>query len=178
MKVGLNTVVTVSFSVYDAQGELIEEAKRPVSYLQGGADGFFPRIEEALLGKEVGYSAHLHLEPEDAFGEYDSDLVRVEPKSRFPEPLEVGMQFEGIPEDAQEEGDEAVIFTVTDIADGQVVLDGNHPYAGVALHFQIQVLGVRAATEDEIEMGRAESDDEDDDEEAYEGPVLGPKLLH
>ncbi|MBE0620032.1 MAG: peptidylprolyl isomerase, partial [Burkholderiales bacterium] len=93
-------------------------------------------------------------EPEDAFGEYDAELVRMAERAQFPPELEVGMQFE------QEGGvdDELLIFTVTDVADDQVVLDGNHPLAGVALHFSCTVVAVRAATAGEIERGYADDD--------------------
>jgi len=89
----------------------------------------------------------LHLEPSDAFGEYDAEQVRVEPRSKFPEPIEVGMRFEGVPEDPDEDVE---ILTVTDLTEDTVVLDANHPLAGVALHFAVEVLDVREATHDEI----------------------------
>ena len=74
------------------------------------------------------------------------------PRTRLaclPTPLEVGMQFEGSPE-SDDEAEETLIFTVTDIADDKVVLDGNHPLAGMALRFSLNVTEVRAATEEEI----------------------------
>ena len=76
----------------------------------------------------------------------------IEPRDRLPEPLEVGMQFEGMPDGAAPD-DEALIFTVTDIADDKVVLDGNHPLAGMALRFELEVVEVRAATDEEIQHG-------------------------
>jgi len=88
------------------------------------------------------------VEPEDAFGEYDATLVKVESRDRLPTPIEVGMQFEGMPDAGDEE--DAMIFTVTDISDDKVVLDGNHPLAGIALRFKLNVAGVRAATDEEI----------------------------
>ena len=132
-------------------------------YLHGGYEGTFPKIEALLDGQDIGYEATIQLEPNEAFGEYDPELLKIEPRARFPEPLEVGMQFEGVPDadadsdDAQassEEDDsdaEPLIYTVTDVADNQVVLDGNHPLAGMALRFWVQVEDVRAATEDEIQ---------------------------
>lgn len=184
MKIAPHTVVTVAFSIFDAQGTLIEQSPGPVRYLHGGEDGFLPRIEEALLGKEAGHATVLHLEPADAFGEYDAELVRVEPKAKFPQPLEVGMQFEGVPDDPEGDDEEARIYTVTDIAGDRVVLDGNHPYAGMALQFEVKVLAVREATEDEIEQGFAEDGlggpDEDEDEEGG-GPAAeppAPRIIH
>ena len=90
------------------------------------------------------------LEPEDAFGEYDAELVRVEAQDRFPADVRVGMQFE---ETAGESEEEVRVFTVTDVADGKVVVDGNHPLAGQRLRFDCTVVEVRAATADELEHG-------------------------
>jgi len=149
MKIAANTVVTVYYKLGDAQGNLIEESREPMVYLHGGYENTLPKIEEALEGKDVGFETTVQVEPEDAFGEYDAQLVKIEPRNRLPEPLEVGMQFEGSP-DGDDEEMESLIFTVTDIADDKVVLDGNHPLAGMALRFTLNVAGVRAATEEEI----------------------------
>ena len=149
MKIAKNTVVTVHYKLSDAQGNLIEESSEPMVYLHGGYEGTLPKIEEALDGKEAGYTTELQVEPDDAFGEYDSNLVKVEARNRLPTPLEVGMQFEGTP-DGDDEDEQALIFTVTDIADDKVVLDGNHPLAGIALRFDLTVGDVRDATEEEI----------------------------
>jgi FKBP-type peptidyl-prolyl cis-trans isomerase SlyD len=96
-------------------------------YLHGGYEGTFPKIENLLDGQDVGYEASIQLEPSEAFGEYDPELLKIEPRARFPEPLEVGMQFEGVPdeegEDSGDEDEEPLIYTVTDVADSQVVLD-------------------------------------------------------
>lgn len=138
MKIAKNTVVSVAYKLSDAQGNLIEESDEPMVYLHGGYDGTFPKIEEQLDGQEPGYQAQIQLEPQDAFGDYDPELVKIEPRDRFPEPLEVGMQFEGTPEDGDEEID-SLIYTVTDIAEDKVVLDGNHPLAGMALRFALTV---------------------------------------
>jgi FKBP-type peptidyl-prolyl cis-trans isomerase SlyD len=149
MKIAKNTVVTVRYKLSDAQGNLIEESSEPMVYLHGGYENTLPKIEEALDGKEVGYQTELQVEPDDAFGEYDSNLVKIEPRNRLPTPLEIGMQFEGTPDNEDDE-EQALIFTVTDIADDKVVLDGNHPLAGIALRFDLNVTEVRAASEEEI----------------------------
>jgi len=158
MKIAKNTVVSVAYKLSDAQGNLIEESDEPMVYLHGGYDGTFPKIEEALDGHETGYVTQIQLEPQDAFGEYDPDLVKVEARGRFPEPLEVGMQFEGTPDDGEEDLD-ALIYTVTDVAEDKVVLDGNHPLAGMALRFALSVQEVREATEDEKEHQHAHGAD-------------------
>ena len=96
--------------------------------------------------------ASLHLEPENAFGEYQAELVCFEDRSVFPEHLEVGMQFDGLPEDAATpDMPSEVVYTVTEVYDSHVVLDGNHPLAGMALRLHLTVCDVREATLDEIE---------------------------
>jgi FKBP-type peptidyl-prolyl cis-trans isomerase SlyD len=149
MKIAKNTVVTVKYTLSDAQDNLIEEGNEPMVYLHGGYENTLPKIEEALDGKEAGFAITIQVEPDDAFGEYDPALVKVEPRNRLPEPLEVGMQFEGMP-DGGEDDEDTLIFTVTDIADDKVVLDGNHPLAGMALRFSLNVTEVRAASDEEI----------------------------
>jgi FKBP-type peptidyl-prolyl cis-trans isomerase SlyD len=155
-------------------------------YLHGGYDGTFPKIEALLDGHELGFETTVQLEPGDAFGEYDPELLKIEPRVRFPEPIEIGMQFEGIPEALDEQGEivasdddagddddlQSLIYTVTDVADSQVVLDGNHPLAGMALRFTLLVTDIRSATEEEIQNRHPEgvdaitfgmpNDDEDD----------------
>ncbi len=150
MKIAKNTVVSVNYKLSDAQNNLIEQSSEPMVYLHGGYQNTLPKIEEALDGKEAGYQTTIQVEPEDAFGEYDSELVKIEPVERLPQPLEVGMQFEGSPDD---DGEESVIFTVTEVADGKAVLDGNHPLAGIALRFELSVTEVRAASEEEVAHG-------------------------
>ncbi|MBC3870133.1 FKBP-type peptidyl-prolyl cis-trans isomerase [Undibacterium oligocarboniphilum] len=168
MKIVKNSVVTARYKLTDAQDNLIEEGVEPMVYLHGGYDNIFPKIEEALEGKEAGYHTTIQLNPEDAFGDYDAELVKVEARDRFPSPLEVGMQFEGTPEESEDQ--EGHIFTITDIADDKVVLDGNHPLAGIALRFSLTVEAVRAATEEEVAHGHVHGehghahDDEDDGE--------------
>ena len=152
MNIFSNTIVTLSYKLYSAAGELIEESPQPISYLHGGHHGIFPKIEEALAQKRVGDSCSVTLEPEDAFGEYDAELVRVEPQDRFPAEVKLGMQFEGSAGSAEDE-DDGTVFTVTDIADGKVVVDGNHPLAGQRLRFDCTVLDVRPATSEELTHG-------------------------
>ena len=168
MKIEKNTVVSLIYRLSDAQGNLIEESADPMIYLHGGYAGTFPKIEELLEGQEIGFETNIQLEPQDAFGEYDAELLRIEQRERFPEPLEIGMQFEGVPSpDDEEEGAEfiaaddeedadSLIYTITDLAEDRVVLDANHPLAGMALRFWIQVTQIRVASSEEVENGRAE----------------------
>ncbi len=146
MNIVKNTVVTLTYIVKDADGNLLEESNEPVSYLHGDYDNIFPLVERALDGKTTGEKVEMKLQPADAFGEFDETLVRMEPREGFPDDIEIGMQFVGSPDN----GGEEMLYTVTDIAEDKVVVDGNHPYAGQAVHFQCVVSDVRAATADEI----------------------------
>jgi len=156
MRIEQDTVVTLAYELRNADGEPLEEDNAQMAYLHGGYGGIFPKVEEALDGQETGHSVSLTLEPEDAFGEYDADLLRVEPRERFPKELEVGMRFEGVPGDREEE---ALIYTVTDVTPEGVVVDGNHPLAGERLWFRAKVSEVRPATEEELAHGHVHGDD-------------------
>ena len=155
MRIDRDTVVTLACDVRDCDGNVVEEDGTLLTYLHGGYGGIFPRVENELQGKEVGHEVRITLEPEDAFGDYDAELIRVEPRARFPEALEVGMRFEGIPGDREEE---ALIYTVTDVTADAVVVDGNHPLAGERLWFHGTVREVRRATPDELEHGHVHED--------------------
>jgi len=202
MKIEKNTIVSLRYKLTDAQNNVIEEPDSPMVYLHGGYEGTFPKIESLLDGQDIGYETTVQLEPSEAFGEYDPELLKIEPRTRFPEPLEIGMQFEGVPDadeelevaDESDSDDEPLIYTVTDVADSQVVLDGNHPLAGMALRFWVQVEDVRAATEDEIQnrhpeggesftFGMPNDDGDDAEEEEFLSGTLGlrtsnPRTLH
>jgi FKBP-type peptidyl-prolyl cis-trans isomerase SlyD len=148
MKIEQDTVVMVRWRVSDDQGKLLQDSKEPMAYLHGGYDNTLPAIEEALDGHEVGYQTQLSLAPEDAFGQRDESLVRTIPKSEFPPGVKVGGELEGRLEDGTRH-----VFTVTKIKGPQVMLDGNHPWAGKALRFNLQVMQVRPATAEEITHG-------------------------
>jgi FKBP-type peptidyl-prolyl cis-trans isomerase SlyD len=120
-------------------------------------DDLLARIEEALQGHTVGDTVELHIEPNDAFGDYDDQLIFLEPRALFPESLEEGMTFEGsaLPGGTSPDAPRDVLYTVTEIYPDHVVLDGNHPLAGIALRIRLRVHGVRDATEEEIGRGTA-----------------------
>jgi len=149
VQVGKNTVVSLTYELLDTDGKTIEKVDAPIDYLHGGYDGIFPTVERALAGKAAGEQCRVRLEPDDAFGEYDAGLVHLEPRNKFPETLKVGMQFEG----RGSESGASLIYTVTEIADDKVVVDGNHPLAGKTLEFSCTVTAVRAATKEELEHG-------------------------
>jgi FKBP-type peptidyl-prolyl cis-trans isomerase SlyD len=153
MQIQAPCVVSLTWQLSDAQNQPIDELKAPVEFFYGG-DDLLPKVEEALADKQVGDEVHLQLEPEHAFGDYDANLVCFEDRALFPAEVSPGMQFEGLPEGASTPHMPAeAIYTVTEVYDEHVVLDGNHPLAGVALRLHIVVRDVREATEDEIEKG-------------------------
>jgi FKBP-type peptidyl-prolyl cis-trans isomerase SlyD len=135
-------VVSLRVEMHDAQGGMLSPASQ-VTYLHGGYGGLLESLERALEGKNPGETLKLQLEPDQAFGEYDPELLRVEPAERYGEGIVVGMEVE----------ENSLFYTVTDVAGGKVVLDGNHPLAGIALRFSLEVLSVRNAREEEISRG-------------------------
>src|SRR3954470_5652493 len=99
MQITAPCVVSLTWRLEDAQGQLIDELEAPVEFFFGG-DDLLAKVEEALVGQEAGFEISLHLEPEHAFGEYDAELVFFEPRTIFPANVEPGMQFDGPPEGA------------------------------------------------------------------------------
>lgn len=146
MRIEKNTVVSLNYELSDATGNILEKTDTPISYLHGGYGGIFPLVEEALHEMEVGHSCSVSMEAEETFGEYDSELVRVEPRSSFPDNVAVGMHFEG----GAEGSDDVIIYKVIDVTDDTVTVDGNHPFAGMTLNFSCTVTAVRPATPEEI----------------------------
>lgn len=146
-------VVSLTWRLRSAQDEEIDALTEPVEFFVGGHD-LLPKVEEALAGHEAGDQLSLHLEPEHAFGEYDAQLVFFESRALFPESVEVGMQLEGLPEGAVTEGMPAdALYTITEVYPDHVVLDGNHPLAGIGLRLDLTVRDVREASDEEIEAG-------------------------
>jgi FKBP-type peptidyl-prolyl cis-trans isomerase SlyD len=158
MNISAPCVVTLTWQLSDAQNAPIDELTEPTEFFFGG-DDLLPKVEEALDGQAAGYDVHLHLEPENAFGDYHSELVCFEARALFPDGVEVGMQFEGLPDGAvTPDMPEDTVYTVTEVYPSHVVLDGNHPLAGLAIRMHVQVKAVRAATPEEIESGTVNDD--------------------
>ena len=145
MKIGKDSVVTMTYKVINAQGKILDQSQEPTAYLHGGYDNTLPKIEEALDGQEVGFTTQLSLSAVDAFGEFDEALLKTIPKSEFPPGVKVGGQLRGRADDGREH-----VFTVVKIKGDQVMLDGNHPWAGQALTFALKVVEVRAASAEEV----------------------------
>lgn len=155
MEITSPCVVALTWTLKDTLGEELDQLEEPVEFLVGGGD-LLAKIEEALQGHEAGDRVDLHLEPEDAFGDYDETRVFLEPRGIFPAELMEGMTFEGLPPGATSKDAPAdLLYTVTEIYPEHVVLDGNHPLAGIALRLHLKVEAVREATEEEVGAGSA-----------------------
>jgi FKBP-type peptidyl-prolyl cis-trans isomerase SlyD len=145
MKISQDTVVTMHHTVVNAQGQVLDKAQEPTSYLHGGYGNTLPKIEEALQGQEAGFAITLKLAAADAFGERDESLVQTIAKTDFPPGVKVGGQLRGRSADGQEQ-----VFNVVKIKGDKVLLDANHPFAGLNLTLTLKVLEVRAASADEV----------------------------
>jgi FKBP-type peptidyl-prolyl cis-trans isomerase SlyD len=171
MQIGRNKVVTIDFTMYGEDNEVLETSKddAPLVYMHG--IGELPDgLENELEGQSAGFELDVTLEPADAYGEYDESLVQAVPREQFEDidDIEVGMRFEA----ETEEGPRVV--RVVRLEDDEVVVDANEPYAGHKVRFEVKVLGVREASEEEIEHGHVHGadgehedhdfEDEDDDE--------------
>jgi FKBP-type peptidyl-prolyl cis-trans isomerase SlyD len=154
MEISTQCVVALTWTLKDTLGEVLDELMEPVEFLVGGED-LLAKIEEVLQGHEPGERVDVHLEPEEAFGDYNEALVFLEARSLFPDELEEGMTFEGLPAGGNPEAPKDVLFTVTEIYPEHVVLDGNHPLAGIAIRLHLKVESVREATEEEVGRGSA-----------------------
>ena len=148
------SVVALTWTLKDMQGEVLDTLEEPVEFFLGG-DDLLPSIVSALLQQHAGGTLQLHLEPEHAFGDYDEKLVFVEPRSNFPPELEEGMVFEGhaLPESGNGAMPPDALYIVTDIYPEHVILDGNHPLAGIGLDLELTIHHVRSATPEEAQRG-------------------------
>jgi FKBP-type peptidyl-prolyl cis-trans isomerase SlyD len=154
MKISESCVVGLTWVMKDSLGEVLDELDEPVEFLLGGRD-LLAAVEQGLIGKEAGDKVELHLEPEHAFGDYDEQRVFLEARSLFPAELEEGMIYEGsaLPPGVGREAPQDLMYTVTDIYPDHVVIDGNHPLAGMALRLQIRIASVREASLEEVGAG-------------------------
>ena len=156
MEINKQCVVALTWTLKDTLGEELDVLDEPVEFLVGG-DDLFDVIEEALQGYEAGATLDLQVEPEQGFGDYDEQLVFLESRPLFPAELEEGMTFEGVslPAGCNPDAPKDALYTVTELYPEHVVLDANHPLAGIALRLSLTVQAVRDATEEEIGRGSA-----------------------
>jgi FKBP-type peptidyl-prolyl cis-trans isomerase SlyD len=151
--IGDNVVATIHYKLTNNAGEILDssEGNEPLSYLHG-AGNLIPGLEKELLGKTAGASLQVTVAPEEAYGPVHDQLIEVVPRDAFQgvENVEAGMAFEAQASDGQSRR-----IVVTDVTGDEVTVDGNHPLAGVELNFDVQVVEVRDATEEEIAHGHA-----------------------
>ncbi|MCP3919491.1 MAG: peptidylprolyl isomerase [bacterium] len=150
MQIAAKSVVAIDYTLKDEGGEVLDtsDGDQPLEYLHG-VGLLVPGLEEALEGKESGHELQVNIPPEKGYGERDDRLLQNVPKAQLPveAELEVGMQFQAQSEDGIH------VVTVMSIEGDQVLLDGNHPLAGMTLDFEVKVVNVREATEEELEHG-------------------------
>ncbi len=156
MEIKNQCVVALTWTLKDTLGEVLDVLDDPAEFLIGGKD-LFKVIEDALQGHEKGARLVLQIEPEQAFGDFNDKLLFLEPRALFPADVEEGMPFEGssLPAGCNPEAPKDLLYTVSEIYPDHIVLDGNHPLAGIALRLALKVEDVRDATEDEIGAGSA-----------------------
>lgn len=156
MEIKQQCVVALTWTLSDTLGEELDVLDDPVEFLVGG-DDLFDVIEEALQGLQVGAELELQIEPEQGFGDFDDQLLFLESRQLFPAELEEGMTFEGssLPAGCNPDAPRDAFYTVTEIYPEHVVLDANHPLAGIALRLQLTIEAIREATEEEIGRGTA-----------------------
>lgn len=151
MKIAKNSVVTINYTLTDEGGEVLDTSKgrEPLSYIQG-LGNIIPGLESSLDGRAIGDKFKISIQPADAYGDRDESRVVKVDRDRFAgvDDLEVGMQFR-----AEGGSGGSQVVTVTAVEQDTVTVDANHPLAGKTLNFDVEVMGVREATPDEISHG-------------------------
>lgn len=156
MEITEQCVVALTWTLKDTLGEVLDVLDDPVEFFIGGQD-LLPIIERALLGHVQGDTVDIQIEPEEAFGDFNDQLLFLESRHLFPADLEEGFTFEGsaLPEGCNPHIPPQGLYTITDIYPDHVVLDGNHPLAGIALRIRIKIENVRSASIEEVGRGSA-----------------------
>ncbi len=167
MKVVKDHWVNLTYQLFDSQQNALEEPDQTVRYLHGGYGVLFPKLEQALDGKTIGDKVVVYLEPFDHFGEYDAQKVYIHKLTEFEDAgmaLAEGDVFDGRPGVPDDGGE----YRVLHLAQGSVVLDGNHPYAEMSLCYHIEITAIELAAEQDIAMqaaAKAFAEQVDDDED-------------
>ena len=151
MTIQNDKVVTMHYHLTNADGEILDSSREsePLTYLHG-AGNIVSGLERALTSLDVGATTTVQLSPSEAYGEYNADMVQQVPREEFGgiQGLEVGMQLQ-----AQDPNGQTFVVYITEIHDEVVVVDANHPLAGVDLTFDIEIVDVRDATAEELTHG-------------------------
>ncbi len=149
-----NKVISLTYSILDDKDTILEQSDLPVTYLHGGKSDLFKKIEDELNGKVLGDKISVTLEPEEGFGSYDPGLTFTDDVHNVPEELRyVGAELE-----AQNADGEVLKFMVSNIREGKLTVDANHPMAGKTVTFKVKITGIRDATADEVKSGHVVSD--------------------
>jgi FKBP-type peptidyl-prolyl cis-trans isomerase SlyD len=144
-----NSVVTLDYTLTDDKNQTLDSSSggEPLVYLHG-ANNIIPGLEEALEGKKQGDKFKVTVPADKAYGERMQEMVQSVPKDQFPQQdIQVGMRFQAHTPNG------AVVLTVIEVKDKEVVVDGNHPLAGQNLHFDLEVKEVREASDEEKAHG-------------------------
>lgn len=152
-----NKVVAINYAVKTEDGQTLDQSKdgSPLNFIHGRGM-LIPGLENALEGKKVGDSFTAEVKPEEAYGERHDGLIQTVPRNLFGEnEVQPGMQFRA----STDQGEQSVV--IVEVKDDEVTVDGNHPLAGVNLNFDVEVIEVRDATEQELEHGHVHTDGED-----------------
>jgi len=157
MNIAENKVVVMHYAVSDSEDTLIDSSydHQPLSIIQG-TGYLIPGLEKALIGHKTGDKLEVEVNAEEAYGQREDGFVQTVPKALFEgiEELEVGTQLRA----STDEGEQTVI--VVDVADDEITVDGNHPLAGLDLKFDVEILAVRDATEEELSRGHVHTEED------------------
>lgn len=149
-----DVVVKFNYTLTDSEGQVIDQSNgQPLAYLHGAAN-IIPGLEKALTGKTVGDKLTVNVPAAEAYGEYYAEMVQEVPREMFQgvENIDVGMQFQAQAEDGIQ------IVTVKAVQDDVIIIDGNHPLAGRDLNFDVEIVEIREATQEELDHGHVHGD--------------------
>lgn len=145
-RIAPHKLVAITYSIQDEEGNVLEHSDMPISYIHGGRSDLFEKIEAALEGRKQGETVEVTLTPEEGFGEHDPSLTFTDNLDNVPEQYrQLGAEVE-----MRNDRGESRMFYVTNIENGRLTVDGNHPFAGKTLLFIVKVMDVRDATTEDI----------------------------
>lgn len=145
-----NKVVTITYRILHEGGELAEQSDLPIDYIHGTGDDMFPKIEQALEGKQIGDCVEVLLTPQEGFGEHDPNLLFTDDIDNVP----AEFRFVGAEPSFENTNGEVMNMHVSKIENGQLTVDANHPFAGKNMRFSVTVVGIRDATREELQGNR------------------------
>ncbi|NJN47521.1 MAG: peptidylprolyl isomerase [Candidatus Competibacteraceae bacterium] len=159
MQISAKKVVTINYTLTDDAGNVIDKSDSDDFAYLHGAGNILPGLEDALTTKSSGDEVAVSLTAEEGYGSRDETKVQPVPRNMFPPDVDIqsGMQFRAQGSDGQ-----PLLVTVANVEGDQVTVDGNHPLAGVNLNFQVKVVDVREATDEEVQHGHAHAGGEHD----------------